>query len=111
MARSHVRLSILMEASICRRVIGNGTISGRGISRWEINILDGKVTKTPEIFNAYVEPRAFSAFEKTGIWPDGTQIVKEFSAVRIGDGCDERRRYAVHLSAPESISPVTSDLE
>ena len=49
-----------------------------------INILDGLPTKTPEIFNAYVEPHAFTLFRKTGRWPDGTQIVKEFSAERIG---------------------------
>jgi|ERR1700733_1508956 hypothetical protein len=53
-----------------------------------INILDGQVTKTPEIFNAYVEPRAYTRFRRTGRWPDGTQIVKEFSAVRVGQGCD-----------------------
>jgi hypothetical protein len=53
-----------------------------------INILDGLVTKAPEIFDAYVEPRAFTLFRKTGRWPDGTQIVKEFSAVRVGQGCD-----------------------
>jgi hypothetical protein len=55
-----------------------------------INILDGLPTKTPEIFNAYVEPSAFAAFTQTGIWPDGAQIVKEFSAVRVGEGCDEK---------------------
>ena len=53
-----------------------------------INILDGLPTKTPEIFNAYVEPGAFAAFEATGRWPDGAQIVKEFSAVEVGAGCD-----------------------
>lgn len=53
-----------------------------------INILDGLPTKTPEIFNTYVEPHALALFHKTGRWPDGTQIVKEFSAVRIGQGCD-----------------------
>ena len=31
-----------------------------------INILDGLPTKTPEIFNAYVEPHAFTLFRKTG---------------------------------------------
>jgi Cytochrome P460 len=55
-----------------------------------INILDFQQTKTPEIFNAYVEPSAFAAFQATGIWPDGAQLVKEFTAVRVGDGCDEK---------------------
>ena len=52
-----------------------------------INILDGLPTKTPEIFNAYVEPHALTLFRRTGRWPDGTQIVKEFSAIRVGQGC------------------------
>jgi hypothetical protein len=55
-----------------------------------INILDFLPTKTPEIFNAYAEPKAMAAFEATGKWPDGTQIVKEFSAVKTGDSCDEK---------------------
>ena len=55
-----------------------------------INILDFQQTKTPEIFNAYVEPSAFAAFQATGVWPDGAQLVKEFTAVRVGDGCDEK---------------------
>ena len=55
-----------------------------------INILDFLPTKTPEIFNAYVEPKAMSAFEATGKWPEGTQIVKEFSTVMTGDNCDEK---------------------
>jgi hypothetical protein len=55
-----------------------------------LNILDGLPAKTPEILNAYVEPSAFAAFEKTGKWPDGAQIVKEFSAVQVGEGCDEQ---------------------
>jgi hypothetical protein len=55
-----------------------------------INILDFLPTKTPEIFNAYVEPTAMAAFEATGKWPEGTQIVKEFSTVMTGANCDER---------------------
>jgi hypothetical protein len=54
------------------------------------NILDGLRTKTPEILNAYVEPRAMAIFQRTGRWPDGTQMVKEFSSVRTGPGCDEK---------------------
>jgi hypothetical protein len=55
-----------------------------------VNILDGLPTKTPEILNAYVEPSALTAFDETGTWPDGAQIVKEFSTVRVGEGCDEK---------------------
>ena len=31
-----------------------------------------------------------AVFDKTGHWPEGAQIVKEFSTVRGGDGCDEK---------------------
>jgi Cytochrome P460 len=53
-----------------------------------LNILDQKLTKTPEILNAYVEPSALAAFQRTGRWPEGAQIIKEFSAIRVGPGCD-----------------------
>lgn len=57
-----------------------------------INILDGKVPPTPEMFDTYVEPSAFAAYQKTGQWPEGAQLVKEFSAIRVGDGCDQTTR-------------------
>ena len=53
----------------------------------KISIVDGKPIKTPEVLEAYVEPGAFAAYQKTGHWPDGSQLVKEFSAVRVGAGC------------------------
>jgi hypothetical protein len=52
------------------------------------NILDGKPITIPEVMNAYVEPGAFAAFEKTGRWPDGAQLVKEFSQIESGPGCN-----------------------
>jgi hypothetical protein len=53
----------------------------------KLSILDGKPTVTPEVLDAYVEPRAFAAYQRTGKWPDGSQMVKEFAAVRTGAGC------------------------
>lgn len=53
----------------------------------KISIIDGKPTQTPEVLDAYVEPRAFAVYLRTGKWPDGSQMVKEFSAVRVGAGC------------------------
>jgi hypothetical protein len=53
-----------------------------------VNILDQKVTSTPEILNAYVEPSAMALFQQTGLWPEGAQIIKEFTAVKVGAGCD-----------------------
>jgi hypothetical protein len=55
-----------------------------------LNILDQKLTKTPEILNAFVEPGAMEAYERTGQWPEGTQIAKEFTAVQVGTGCDPK---------------------
>ncbi len=51
-----------------------------------LNILDQKLTKTPEILNAYVEPSAMAVYNQTGQWPEGSQIVKEFTAVQVGPG-------------------------
>ena len=49
---------------------------------WEpmtLSLLDEKMTKTPEFHSVYVEPNAYRTFMKTGTWPEGTMIVKEFS--------------------------------
>jgi mono/diheme cytochrome c family protein len=43
---------------------------------------DGKAA-FPEFHNVYVDPASFAAFENTGKFPDGTQIVKEL--VLVGD--------------------------
>ena len=41
-----------------------------------LNILDQKLTKTPEILNAYVEPSAMAVYKQTGQWPEGTRSSK-----------------------------------
>jgi hypothetical protein len=56
----------------------------------KVSILDGNPTATPEVLDAYVEPHAFAAYQRTGRWPDGSQMVKEFSAVRTGAGCESQ---------------------
>ena len=56
-----------------------------------LNILDQKLTKTPEILNAYVEPSAMAVYQQTGQWPEGTQIVKELTAVQVGPRGELRR--------------------
>ena len=62
-------------------------VGTRDNAQGKISIIDGKPTQTPEVLNAYVEPSAFVSYQKTGAWPDGSQMVKEFSAVRVGAGC------------------------
>ena len=52
------------------------------------NILDGAPIVTPQLMNTYVEPSALDYYKKTGKWPDGAQIVKELSSIRVGKGCD-----------------------
>lgn len=63
-----------------------------------ISIFDGLPLKAPEFFNSYVEPSAFQAFQKTGVWPDGTQIIKEVSAIQIGTDCDGATRICKRAS-------------
>lgn len=49
------------------------------------NALNGGKAPFPEFHNVYVEPSAFSHYEKTGTWPDGTQIAKEQVLIRKND--------------------------
>lgn len=70
-----------------------------GFRRWEHvgsrvktsgnSILDGAVILRPQVMDTYIEPSAFVLYKKTGVWPDGTQIVKEISIIKVGDNCDE----------------------
>lgn len=62
-------------------------VGTRDNAKGKISIIDGQPTQTPEVLNAYVEPGAFVEYMKTGKWPDGSVMVKEFSAVRVGAGC------------------------
>lgn len=49
------------------------------------NALNGGAAPFPEFHNVYVEPKAFKHFERTGEWPEGTQIAKELVSVRKND--------------------------
>lgn len=53
------------------------------------SVLDGAVILRPQVMDTYVEPSAFVQYKKTGVWPDGAQIVKEISIIKIGNGCDK----------------------
>ena len=53
------------------------------------NILDGKPIVTPELMNTYVEPSALNHYREAGEWPDGAQILKELSDIRVGKDCDK----------------------
>jgi hypothetical protein len=68
-----------------------------GYRKWEhigtrikadgFSVLDGSKISTPQVMDAYVEPSAYEAFRKAGKWPDGTQIVKEYSLIKTGPDC------------------------
>jgi hypothetical protein len=70
-----------------------------GFRRWEHvgsrvktsgkSVLDGAVILRPQVMDTYVEPSAFVQYKQTGAWPDGTQIVKEISIIKIGNDCDK----------------------
>ena len=59
---------------------------------WEpitTSLLDEKTTRTPEFHNVYVEPNSYRTFMKTGRWPEGTLMVKEFAFTDIDPkNCD-----------------------
>ena len=77
---------------------GNLHLPG-GFRRWEHvgsrvktsgkSVLDGAVILRPQVMDTYIEPSAFVRYKKTGVWPDGTQIVKEISIIKVGDDCDK----------------------
>ena len=52
------------------------------IPQGEINIIDDLPIPTSEYIDTYVEPMAFAIHMATGTWPNGTQIVKEFTATK-----------------------------
>jgi hypothetical protein len=52
------------------------------------SVLDGSKIEIPQVMAAYVEPSAFAAYRATGKWPEGTQIVKDFSLLKTGKDCD-----------------------
>jgi len=52
------------------------------IPKGTVNIIDGLGIKTNEYIDTYVEPRSFAIYMATGKWPNGTQIVKEFTALK-----------------------------
>lgn len=47
-----------------------------------MNIIDGQPIAASEYIDTYIEPQSFANYTKTGTWPDGTQIVKEFTATK-----------------------------
>lgn len=53
------------------------------------NALNGGAAAFPEFHNVYVEPSAFAHYQKTGEFADGTQIVKELTAVKTDDNTME----------------------
>ncbi|MBB5066236.1 cytochrome P460 family protein [Granulicella mallensis] len=53
------------------------------------SVLDGSQITTPQVMDTYIAPAAFEFFKKNGIWPDGTQIVKEISLIKTGKDCDK----------------------
>jgi hypothetical protein len=51
------------------------------------SVLDGSKIVIPQVMNAYVEPGAFDIYRTTGKWPEGSQIVKDFSSIETGKDC------------------------
>ncbi|MFU3539685.1 cytochrome P460 family protein [Pseudomonas aeruginosa] len=76
-------------------------------SAWEsitITPLDNTLTKTPEFHNVYVEPNAYRTFLKTGAWPEGTLIAKEFSMTSINTkNCDGPPAYVCNIGGSKVI--------
>lgn len=76
---------------------------------WETiatSFLDGKVTKTPELHSVYVEPNTYRIFMKTGKWPEGSLMVKEFSTTNTDPKvCSGPPAYTCKLGTSTIIFP------
>jgi len=46
--------------------------------------LNGGQAPFPEYHNVYVQPEAFKAYRETGVWPEGTIMLKELQLTRPG---------------------------
>ncbi|WP_170766341.1 cytochrome P460 family protein [Ruegeria lacuscaerulensis] len=62
-----------------RQWVNVGTIL---ITKGEINIIDELPIPTSEYIDTYVEPMSYAIYMAPGTWPNGTQIVKEFTATK-----------------------------
>jgi len=76
---------------------------------WEAittTILDGTVTKTPELHSVYIEPNTYRIFMKTGKWPEGSLMVKEFSTTSVDPkNCSGPPAYTCKLGTSTIIFP------
>lgn len=76
---------------------------------WEAittTILDGTVTKSPELHSVYVEPNTYRIFMRTGKWPDGALMVKEFSTTNTDpNDCSGPPAFTCKLGTSTVIFP------
>ena len=62
---------------------------GTRLSVGGTNILDKSKIDGGMFLNIYADPVSFQVFKRSGKWPDGTVLVKEFSDILKGQGCDK----------------------
>lgn len=55
------------------------------------NALNGGQAGFPEYHNVYIQPQAFSIYRKTGVFPEGTIMLKELQLTIPGDEADGSR--------------------
>ena len=75
------------------------------------NAINDGAAPFPEFHNVYVEPSAFTHFEKTGEWANGTQIAKELVLVREGEDCDPESGACFEVSGNGYFQGEFSGLE
>ncbi|PBM99984.1 hypothetical protein B8A54_19975 [Pseudomonas aeruginosa] len=72
----------------------------------DVTPLNNTVTKTPEFHSVYVEPNAYRAFMKTGRWPEGSLMVKEFNITSIDPkNCGGPPAYVCDVGGSKVIFP------
>lgn len=76
---------------------------------WEAiatSFLNEKMTPTPELHSVYVEPNTYRIFMKTGKWPEGSLMIKEFSTTNTDPKeCSGPPAYTCKLDTSTIIFP------
>ena len=87
-----MRRSDAQDATATKRYLPEYTESGelilpKGFEKWVYvgspltpNVLNGGKANFPEFHNVYIEPGSYDIYQKTGVFPEGTILLKELAA-------------------------------
>lgn len=101
-----LRRSSAQDANSTKRYLPEYTESGdlilpKGFEKWVYvgspltpNVLNGGKANFPEFHNVYIEPGSYDIYQKTGVFPEGTILLKELQLMLPGENPDGSRTEA-----------------